>query len=719
MGRRARRARESTAPARQRLEPLGPDSASEQRRWEQGRQAFLRARYADAADAWRHCRLPEAAAALAEARLRLALAARRPDEAVTHLEDAVRLAPDDALYRYHLGLALWRAGRAQEALDAVHRSVHLAPAEPRYRRHAALLSALLGQPVAAGAGWQVHLLSAVRTGGGVPDEVTGAPAWLDALLSAMRALARGDWSHGAAVAERSLPSPDLPPCAKDALGYCAALARAGEGRWGSVLVAEAGEPFAQRALRLRRTAAVHILLRALSAGDGPTAEAVLPRVEAQPGIPGEARLRLDALLGLAHARAGEWASAIRRWQTAARRFDLSQPLALAHERNGDPEAAFRHWERALVLARRGGLAGTGDVPVPLLASAAAEHLAELAQETGDLDHALRFAEESLGPLEAVPPVRLLEVARMYLRARPLPSPKWERAAELLGAAGRADPSDAEVWTELARLRRLQGRPREALEAGWRRQRLLSSDGSAALDLLEDAGRTALDAWQHGDWDTVAALAADVRPLADALIPPPARDAAELMADLILTLAERARGRSRRPPARWDAQLHGEAGVAVPMAAFALRGIIALCAGHRHRAAEFFAKVRDAAAWEGAGRAETIGLQVYLRHIGHAHCWARQVREGARGPSGCANAPACEAMRNWLLLGAACGPDGTMPKEPPPVLRGCAELPRLYRRWAADARALRGAVLGLLRFGAEGDDLMELLDDLAAGPRWGS
>ena len=719
MGRKARRVREGTATARQGQAPLGLDAASEDRRWEQGRQAFLRARYADAAEAWRHCHLPRAAGALAEARLRLALAARRPDEAVTHLQDAVRLAPADALYRYHLGLALWRAGRAQDALDAVRHSIRLAPAEPRYQRHAALLGALLGQPVAAGAGWRGHLLSALRTGAGVPDEVPGAPAWLGALLSALRALARGEWSDAAAVVERTLPSPDLPAFAKDALGYCAALARAGEGRWGSVLLTEAGEPFAQRALRLRRTAAVHILLRALSAGDGPTAEAVLTRVEAQPGIPGEARLRLDVLLGLAHARGGEWAAAIRRWQAAARRFDLSQPLALAHEKSGDPEAAFRHWERALVQARRAGLPGTGDVPSPVLASVAAEHLAELARDAGDLGLALRFAEESLGPLEAAPPLRLLEVARMYRQAHPLPSAKWERAAELLGAAGRADPSDTEAWAELARLRRLQGRPQDALEAGWRRHRLLPSDGGVAIDLLEDAGRAALDAWQRGEWDAVAALATQVRPLAAAPLPAQARDAAELMAELIHALTERTQGRPRRPLARWDAQLRGEAGVDAPIAAFALRGIIALCAGHRHRAADFFARVRYAPAWEEAGPAETIGLQAYLRHIGHAHCWARQVRGGTSAPSGCANAPACVAMRNWLLLAGACGPDGTMPREPPPVLRGCAELPRLYRRWATDARALRGAVQGLRHFGVEGDDLMELMDDLASGPRRGS
>jgi tetratricopeptide (TPR) repeat protein len=54
----------------------------------------------------------------------------RKDFATTgrpHLEDAVRAAPDNPLYRYHLGVAYQRAGQSQKARDEFARVVALAP----------------------------------------------------------------------------------------------------------------------------------------------------------------------------------------------------------------------------------------------------------------------------------------------------------------------------------------------------------------------------------------------------------------------------------------------------------------------------------------------------------------------------------------------------------------------------------------------------------------
>jgi tetratricopeptide (TPR) repeat protein len=65
-----------------------------------------------------------------------------PESAIAHLEDAVRAAPDNARYRYHLGIACLRLGRSHDAQTALTRALQLDSAMPEAPDARAALSSI-------------------------------------------------------------------------------------------------------------------------------------------------------------------------------------------------------------------------------------------------------------------------------------------------------------------------------------------------------------------------------------------------------------------------------------------------------------------------------------------------------------------------------------------------------------------------------------------------
>lgn len=65
-----------------------------------------------------------------------------PESAIAHLEDAVRAAPDNARYRYHLGIAYLRLGRLHDAQTALTRALQLNSAMPEASEARAALSSI-------------------------------------------------------------------------------------------------------------------------------------------------------------------------------------------------------------------------------------------------------------------------------------------------------------------------------------------------------------------------------------------------------------------------------------------------------------------------------------------------------------------------------------------------------------------------------------------------
>jgi tetratricopeptide (TPR) repeat protein len=98
--------------------------------YEQGLREFRAKRYKQAITVWQQVPQPENVLnkALAEAHFRLGVGASatstlQSEESLTHIRQAVDLAPADPVYAYHLGLGLHREGRSSEARDCYRRAV--------------------------------------------------------------------------------------------------------------------------------------------------------------------------------------------------------------------------------------------------------------------------------------------------------------------------------------------------------------------------------------------------------------------------------------------------------------------------------------------------------------------------------------------------------------------------------------------------------------------
>ncbi len=656
-----------------------------QRRWEQGAVCFGRGDWAGAIAAWGHCEWPGVQRALAEAHFRQGLSARNKQQAVASLEAAVKLLPEDARLVYHVGLGYFRAGRIQDALRRVQESVRMAPWEPRYHQSLSLIAALAGQDGQERDWRSVWLLAAAA--GRWPDRGDEAP-WAAALLKASMAAVDSDWAGVVAAADRGLTFQGVPDHAAQALSYYRALGAAASRRWEEVPVPAAEEgPFASRLARLRRTAEAALLRADLEGGAAAAAEERWKALMAYGGLPGEVRDRVLLRIGMMHAQEGAYQEAIRLWQQVDKRFVLAQPLALAYERAGQSEEARARWEQVTTQARR-GVAPAGLDPQTVVV-AVSHHLAESAEDSGDLTAAARRADEALVASGGnLPAQRYVEVAELYERAFESPYAKEGRVIDLLTLAVQADPQNREAWSLLAWVCRRCGRIEEAARASEALALLDVSDRNAALWAVEDLGRIVMAQLQDGDLELIESLLPALRARSAGYEPRSARELYAALADLVEAVLARVGGAKRKSPTlkRWDHLFVGhQPGSDTPLALFALRGLLYLWRGEL-RAEWIFQKIANAPYWSQSVPAEKLGYSRYMSWIGYAHCWVRQLK--AKGSlEDCEGHPQCRAMWDWLHKAGIGNPNFTF-QQPPECLRGCPNLPRLHRQWVANFKVHR-------------------------------
>jgi tetratricopeptide (TPR) repeat protein len=169
-----------------------------------GLDAFQAGDYAAATTTWRQARRtvrePESAArvdwALAEACFRLALQADSPNRAVRELEEASRLAPTKAIYRFQLGLNYYRLGQTRRAISAIEEAVRLEPGSERFRYHLALL-------VASTASGRSDVDAERARARQILDEIR-TPDARHSRLAAILDLQLGDPTHAVAILSRLL-----------------------------------------------------------------------------------------------------------------------------------------------------------------------------------------------------------------------------------------------------------------------------------------------------------------------------------------------------------------------------------------------------------------------------------------------------------------------------------------------------------------------------------
>lgn len=676
--------------------PAGPsqeasvdhDAERQQRRWAHGLVAFQRGQYTEACRAFGGCSRPEASAAVAEARFRLALAAARPAQALAELTAAIQCAPDDARLHAHRARLLWRTGDLAGARVAAGQATALAPEDVRYRELRELLDALAGQ-VPEGAGWRLTLLAGSADGAGaLPVPGPDAPVWVGALAATMRAVARADWANVQTEAQRALGLSAVPPAALDLFRWYAVVASGALGRWADVLIAAppVDAPLAVRFAALRRFAAAELLVAA-AAGDGEpsAAERALEVLEAQGGASPDVRDGLSVAIGLLYAAREDWRGAIRRWTLAQRRFVLAQPLALAHELAGSGEA-IALWERIASRRRAGGSAG-GD-GVAHQAVAIYDHLVGLAGRRGQMVTAAEYASRALVLVAAPDAERLRKVAGLWLAAHRRPSPKWDEIAAWMERALELDPGDTASWVQLAVVHRGRRRPQAAL-AAWRRAYALEPRRpELALELVEGFGWAVLAALEDADLEEAASLVSAMgqvrwEPESQAL------SWVEVTAGLTGALLARLRGSKRPPsPARWDAAFRSSVSVgdAASPAAYCLRGMLALLAAKPRRAQQLFDEVWGASWWERDAPGLDAALGWYIRWTGYAFCWSRQVRAGGVPEGVCAEAVECQAMQAQWDEAQMIDADSDPGQRPPPCIQGCPQVRRLYTSWRRVSRA---------------------------------
>ncbi len=699
--------------------PTGVVSPADRRHWRRGWRDFDRRHYARALESWRSCQAPGTEAAQAEALFRLA-EERRPAEAVAHLREAVRLAPGDALYRYHLALGLWREGTAEEAMR--HAAAAAAMAEsaltPRLRSHAALMCALAGVtpprpadgqgpehgdlvPAAATTddSWRLPLVAAMAEAGGrLPAPRPAMPPWLAGLLGALRAVVSEEWATATRSAAAVLGATDVPPAALALAEWAKAEALASQGRWGALLATPTKGPVTERLRVLRRAAAAAILVRTLAAGDATSAAAMLPRLAEPPGLSPAARVQVAVALGQARAAQGDWAEAIRHWSGVTARGDLAQPLAVANERLGRLGAAVALWREVGVRLHQGTVpSALRGLSVGLVRGTVAAHTAELLIQLGDHRAGMLVVEEALTQAGTeLPAPFCLKAARQYAQIYAEPCPQWEIMGELLERGLRGVPDDDAAWAALATLRRRTARPDEAVEADRHCVALTPDNQRFALHLVEDTGRSILSAWARMDLDAAERLTAGLCDPTGVPLPTAVQARARMVADLAGAVWDRVRHKSRsRPISSWDHVLQrGEPGVDVPLCAYVFRGMLSLLGGRGNAAERFFLRFRDADYWDDVLPEEGLALAAYCRWIGSIHCWTRQFRAAGGSPTKCERG--CEAMWPWLTVAAMVGAASPQPEAVPPLLAGCPHLPRLYADWVREQASLRGGVEEFVR-----------------------
>lgn len=481
-----------------------------------GQESFRAGRYREAIAAWKGLGgedLAAVKAALAEAYFRLALehhAACKEESALSFLQQAVALAPDKWIYRYHLGLTFHRLGNVRRA-EQVYREVLVAlPGHARVLFHLGLLvlqGALVlqrestleewlagpeGRQLDAGARRFLRWVAGrCREAPPSSEDANGCFLW-----GVVRAKA-GDIPGALGCLARAVDLAPGNPHFWRALGEVQARAgdsaAAGESL-GRALALGAGE-VVREWLAANRQA---LVLRAAQDEDFDT---VIRLWEEELG-----GARGDAVLALAHfcrgnraAHEGRWEEARADWERALQLGpgisdlpDVLHNLALLYERRGNRQEAIRYWRRTIsawsALVSRGG----DERPLGQYLALAYRRLADLLLEEGNLDEARLDLEIALryDPADAQSQKDLVMIWLIL--------GEEARAAQVLRQIVEQQPGDAEAVAALARIHWRLDEEDEALRV-LRRGLVAAPDHPVLIPLLAEMSRSrALDCIHRRD-----------------------------------------------------------------------------------------------------------------------------------------------------------------------------------------------------------------------------
>jgi tetratricopeptide (TPR) repeat protein len=476
------------APRRQAAGPLsGGTVKSRSAELRLGFDAFAQGDYGQAIQAWKRVQRAGApaglAAALAEAYFRRALGAANEARRVQALSEAVQLAPDRALYHFHLGLAYFRNGQLRRALTALESAHHLDPENGRFHHHLVLFA--LADPSTTPGGLAF-----------VQSTVFSDEAALR--LHALAELRQGE-PISAIPAMATLTKPSALACVSLGLAQLAA------GRPRDALAQLQELPHTPISSELRHAAAIGGMAARLQLGDAPAAFSVLRQLSVpdEPGLRaafgavarrlveglvlderiGEAVLAgqqvlaagsdsapLTALLSHLHevlatraAQHGDFVTAAEHWE-AALLGDSANPrilrnLALVEEKLERWEPASHHWEALLHLwkkelrSRDGASRASAEFRLQL--GVVYRHLASTFEAAGDVHAAVRSLENALN-FDASQVDLHLRAADLYMDAE-----DYAKAIEHLRRALSANPNDTRALAALGSSYNLKGDDRQA------------------------------------------------------------------------------------------------------------------------------------------------------------------------------------------------------------------------------------------------------------------
>lgn len=385
-----------------------------------------------------------------------------PAEQIAQYRGAVEAAPEDALARDSLGLALAVSGKMDEALEQLTEAVRLAPESGEIRHHRGRVLTALGRSVEA----QAEIEEALRLAPGLVEarlDLAGIHAFAERFDQALGQL-------DAILAEQ----PDN--------------ARI-RGRKGELLLAIGRHEEAEKELRrlvadqpADASARMSLGMALASQGRWEDAAAVLGEV-VDSGADTATRATALAARGAARARQGRADEAI---------ADLERSIEL---RGDQPEARF---QLANLLGQRGEYGPAAAQYRQALASRPAHHAARLGGATalalaGRPDEARDLLEEGLKLADPDPRVALL-LAQLLATA---PDPELrdpQRAADLAGELFRVQPT-LEHGEILAVA--LAGLGRFA-EAGELQQSLLDAVGSEVSPQVRDRLERSLERYRRGE-----------------------------------------------------------------------------------------------------------------------------------------------------------------------------------------------------------------------------
>lgn len=431
---------------------------------QQGYQAFQKADYEGAIRLWeqavRKKDAPETVpVALAEAYFRQAFSLPNPAKI---LEQAVRLQPNDPIYRYHLALTHHRARRFDQA-EAIYRD--LLKLSPPFVRAAEPLSQLLIEQkkmVANDPVWalltleQQHQLSAAEA---LIKKKTAstlqrlAETGLHPIWQGLVAMALGS-PVAASASLKSLVSPDsqVPSQVRNVARYYLGLAAAETDHLEAALAhwqAAKNDGLNNQHLQQNISAAVYELaLQAWQSGHAEQAQLLLeqagPLIQVHGVIRGFAQ-QLNWEVGYAAAQKGNWQQALVNWQLAEKAGDNSRSLlfnlALAYQQQEQFWQAAQHW-RAL-LRRRPRKADHPDALTDQQVARIWQNVAENYSMAGEYDEAITTYKNALKWAPENLEIRLKLVDALQSEGR------WQAAENELNRILEKDPDNIPALTLLA------------------------------------------------------------------------------------------------------------------------------------------------------------------------------------------------------------------------------------------------------------------------------